>query len=104
MLHAQGGWLHPDSHKWFADYAHLMAEHFGDRVDTFATLNEPWVSAFLGYAARESTRQVKKMRQQASRSFYRLMVASGHGIQALRAAGVKNPGLVLNLTTDHFGG
>ena len=27
------------------------------------------------------------------------MVASGHGIQALKAAGIKNPGLVLNLTT-----
>jgi beta-glucosidase len=31
--------------------------------------------------------------------FYRLMVASGYGIQALKAAGIKNPGLVLNLTT-----
>ena len=98
VLHAQGGWLHPDSHKWFADYAHLMAEHFGDRVDTFATLNEPWVSAFLGYAAGIHA-PGEKNAAASLEVFYRLMVASGHGIQALRAAGVKNPGLVLNLTT-----
>jgi len=42
----KGGWLHPDSHKWFADYCYFVAEHFGDRIDTMATLNEPWVSAF----------------------------------------------------------
>jgi len=97
-LQEKGGWLNPDSQHWFADYAHLMGEHFGDRVDTFATLNEPWVSAFLGYAAG-----VHAPGQQSPAAslevFYRLMVASGHGIRALRAAGVKNPGLVLNLTT-----
>ena len=94
----KGGWLNPDSHKWFADYAHLIAEHFGDRIDTIATLNEPWVSAFLGYAAGIHA-PGEKNAAASLEVFYRLMVASGHGIHALRAAGVKNPGLVLNLTT-----
>jgi len=96
-LQEKGGWLNPDSHKWFADYVHLVAEHFGDRVDTFATLNEPWVSAFLGYAAGIHA-PGEKNAAASLEVFYRLMVASGHGIQALKAAGVKNPGLVLNLT------
>jgi len=97
-LHEKGGWLNPDSQHWFADYAHLMGEHFGDRVDTFATLNEPWVSAFLGYAA--GVHAPGEQNPAASLEvFYRLMVASGHGIRALREAGVKNPGIVLNLTT-----
>ncbi len=97
-LQEKGGWLNPDSHKWFADYVHLVAEHFGDRVDTLATLNEPWVSAFLGYAAGIHA-PGEKNAAASLEVFYRLMVASGHGIQALKAAGVKNPGLVLNLTT-----
>jgi len=97
-LQEKGGWLNPDSDKWFADYAHLVAEHFGDRIDTFATLNEPWVSAFLGYAAGIHA-PGEKNAAASLEVFYRLMVASGHGIQALRAAGAKNPGLVLNLTT-----
>ena len=98
VLQEKGGWLNPDSDKWFADYAHLVAEHFGDRIDTFATLNEPWVSAFLGYAAGIHA-PGEKNAAASLEVFYRLMVASGHGIQALRAAGAKNPGLVLNLTT-----
>jgi len=97
-LQEKGGWLNPDSDRWFADYAHLVAEHFGDRIDTFATLNEPWVSAFLGYAAGIHA-PGEKNAAASLEVFYRLMVASGHGIQALRAAGAKNPGLVLNLTT-----
>ena len=97
-LQEKGGWLNPDSDRWFADYAHLVAEHFGDRIDTFATLNEPWVSAFLGYAAGIHA-PGEKNAAASLEVFYRLMVASGYGIQALRAAGAKNPGLVLNLTT-----
>jgi len=96
-LQEKGGWLNPDSDRWFADYAHLVAEHFGDRIDTFATLNEPWVSAFLGYAAGIHA-PGEKNAAASLEVFYRLMVASGHGIQALRAAGAKNAGLVLNLT------
>lgn len=97
-LQAKGGWLNPDSQHWFADYAHLMGEHFGDRVDTFATLNEPWVSAFLGYAAGIHA-PGERNAAASLEVFYRLMVASGGGLRALRDAGVKNPGLVLNLTT-----
>jgi len=97
-LEEKGGWLNPDSHHWFAEYTHIVAEHFGDRIDTFATLNEPWVSAFLGYAAGIHAPGVKDAAKSLE-VFYRLMVASGHGIEALRVAGVKNPGLVLNLTT-----
>lgn len=97
-LQDKGGWLNPDSHKWFADYAHVVADHFGDRIDTFATLNEPWVSAFLGYAAGIHAPGLTNPAQSLE-AFYRLMVASGHGLQALKSAGISNPGIVLNLTT-----
>lgn len=97
-LQEKGGWLNPDSQHWFAEYAHMMGEHFGDRIDTFATLNEPWVSAFLGYAAGVHAPGITDQRA-SFEVFYRLMVASGHGVLALRDAGVRNAGLVLNLTT-----
>lgn len=97
-LQTKGGWENPDSAAWFAEYAHLVGEHFADRIEAIATLNEPWVSAFLGYSAGIHAPGVTD----AARSlevFYRLMVASGHGIEALRQAGVSHPGIVLNLTT-----
>ena len=97
-LQERGGWLNPDSHQWFAEYATLVADHFGDRIDTVATLNEPWVSSFLGYAAGVHAPGITNPAQSLE-VFYRLMVASGYGIHALRSAGIDNPGLVLNLTT-----
>ncbi|MFH8572749.1 GH1 family beta-glucosidase [Streptomyces sp. NPDC017993] len=48
---AGGGWPHRDAAYRFADYAAIMAEALGDRVELWTTLNEPWCSAFLGYAS-----------------------------------------------------
>jgi len=36
-----GGFRNPDSPKWFADYARIVAARFGDRVRHYFTLNEP---------------------------------------------------------------
>ncbi len=43
------GWLSPRMADLFADYARICFEHFGDRVTRWITLNEPWVTAILGY-------------------------------------------------------
>jgi beta-glucosidase len=40
-LFCQGGWLNRDSVQWFADYTSVLANHFGDRVTHWMTLNEP---------------------------------------------------------------
>ncbi len=50
-LEETGGWASRDTAFRFADYAAATVEALGDRVDTWTTLNEPWCSAFLGYAA-----------------------------------------------------
>ncbi|MEV4560779.1 GH1 family beta-glucosidase [Kitasatospora sp. NPDC049285] len=50
-LEDAGGWPHRDTAHRFAEYAALTAEALGDRVPTWITLNEPWCSAFMGYAA-----------------------------------------------------
>lgn len=34
---------------FFSDYARVCYKNFGDRVKFWATLNEPWVSAIIGY-------------------------------------------------------
>ena len=43
------GWLSADIADFFKDYADLCFERFGDRVQNWITLNEPWVVAILGH-------------------------------------------------------
>ena len=48
-LEDAGGWLVRDTAFAFAEYADVMTRALGDRLKNWATLNEPWCSAFLGY-------------------------------------------------------
>ncbi|MCC2316328.1 glycoside hydrolase family 1 protein [Cellulomonas chengniuliangii] len=50
-LEDAGGWPARDTAYRFADYAAVVAEALGDRVKIWTTLNEPWCSAYLGYAS-----------------------------------------------------
>ena len=56
-----GGWLNREAAGWFADYATLVAERFGDRVKRFATFNEPSIfnlfSRSLGQRGRQRRSQ-----------------------------------------------
>lgn len=50
-LEDRGGWRARQTATAFAEYARLMAREFGDLVEVWTTLNEPWCSAFLGYGS-----------------------------------------------------
>jgi len=43
------GWLGREIVDYFADFAAVCFEHFGDRIKNWITLNEPWVTAILGH-------------------------------------------------------
>ena len=49
-LQDQGGWENRETALRFAEFAGEFAKHFGDRVSAIATINEPWVFSWLGYA------------------------------------------------------
>jgi beta-glucosidase len=48
-LQDAGGWANRDIAAAFAEFAGIAGEAFGDRVRRWITLNEPWVSANVGY-------------------------------------------------------
>jgi beta-glucosidase len=50
ILEDRGGWPARATAQAFVDYAEAVVRRLGDRVKMWATLNEPWVTAFLGYA------------------------------------------------------
>jgi beta-glucosidase len=50
-LEDRGGWPTRATVDAFVAYAERMVLELGDRVDSWATFNEPWVASFVGYAA-----------------------------------------------------
>ncbi|MFG2196187.1 GH1 family beta-glucosidase [Streptomyces sp. NPDC048639] len=84
-LEAAGGWPERDTAYRFADYARLVAEALGDRVEMWTTLNEPWCSAFLGYGSGVHA-PGRTDPLAALRAAHHLNLAHGLGAQALRGA------------------
>ena len=95
-LDERGGWLHRDVAHWFAEYASVMAKALGDRVALWATLNEPWVVAVAGYLTGVHAPGHQSLAE-AAVAAHNLLRAHGAGLQALRARGVRQAGLVVNL-------
>ena len=52
-LFLRGGWLNPESPKWFADYVEVVVDRLSDRVDHWITLNEPQCFLHLGHSVGE---------------------------------------------------
>jgi beta-glucosidase len=80
----RGGWLDRDTTGRFAELADVVGRALGDRVSTVTTLNEPFCSAFLGYA---SGVHAPGMTDNASalRAAHHLNLAHGRAVSALRA-------------------
>jgi len=83
-LEDAGGWPERDTAYRFADYAQLVGEALGDRVEHWMTLNEPWCSAFLGYAS--GVHAPGRTDPEASlKAAHHLNLAHGLGTSALRS-------------------
>jgi beta-glucosidase len=95
-LEDRGGWLNRDTAEAFADYAMVVHERLGDRVQVWATHNEPWCAAYLGYAAGVHA-PGRSEGPAGHRAAHHLTLGHGLAAQRLHAAGVSDVGIVLNL-------
>ena len=85
-LYQRGGWLNPDSARWFADYAALLGKHLGDRVKWWITLNEPQCFVGLGHLGGKHAPGDKLEFSQVLRVMHHSLLAHGRAVQALRGA------------------
>lgn len=92
-----GGWVNRDSVAWFGNYARVVYEKLADRVDLWATHNEPWVASFLGYALGLHAPGICDY-SKAYQSAHHMLMAHGKAVQIYRESGYQGEiGLILNL-------
>lgn len=98
-LEEHGGWLARETAAQFAEYSHVVVRALGDLVSDWVTLNEPWVSAMLGYAWGTHAPGIAGGTRSGLTAAHHLLLGHGLAMEAIRA--VARPGhragIVLNL-------
>lgn len=93
-----GGWLNRDTAFEFQHYANLISQAFGDLVYSYATLNEPFCSSYLGYEIGIHA-PGKVGKQYGRKAAHHLLLAHGLAMQVLQKNAPKAlNGIVLNFT------
>lgn len=97
-LEDKGGWLNRKTAFKFAEYAELVSTAFGNRVYAYATFNEPFCSAFLGYEIGVHAPGIKG-KEYGRKAAHHILLAHGLGMKVLQknAPHAQN-GIVLNFT------
>jgi beta-glucosidase len=97
-LEDEGGWASRDVVERFVDYAQIVFDGLGALVDDWITHNEPWVTAFLGYAHGTKAPGVKDW-SIALRAAHHALLSHGAVVQAFRDAGCTGRiGITVDLT------
>jgi beta-glucosidase len=99
-LEDRGGWLERDTALRFADYAGTAVAALGDVVGDWITLNEPWCSAFLGYASGIHA-PGQQLGSRSAHAAHHLLLGHGLAVDALRTDSSARVGLTLNLYSVH---
>ncbi|MEV0596716.1 GH1 family beta-glucosidase [Nonomuraea cavernae] len=94
-LEERGGWTDRDTAYRFAEYAEAVHGRLGDRVGHWATLNEPWVAAFLGYGNGVHA-PGRRDPASAMRAAHHLLLGHGLAARRLRELGAEELMLVIN--------
>ncbi len=84
-LEDRGGWYNKDTSRAFAEYAGIVAARLGDRVSSWITLNEPWISTVAGYMIGVHAPGYKRP-YRGLKVAHNLLYAHGLAVEAIRAS------------------
>jgi beta-glucosidase len=91
-----GGWPERRSADWFTEYARVVFDKLGDRVAMWATHNEPYIVAFLGYATGDFPPGMGDWNM-GVRAAHHLLLGHGQAVDLFRQMGCKGKiGIVLD--------
>jgi len=98
VIEDEGGWPSRIVVDAFVEYADVISRKLGDRVKNWITLNEPWVSAFVGYREGRHAPGITDHFKAVAASHH-LLLSHGRAVPVIRANSPDaNVGITLNLT------
>ena len=87
VFHSRGGWLNPDSPKWFEEYAALITKRFAGKVKNYMTINEPQCFVGLGYGQGTHAPGLKLSPKDVLVVMHHVLLAHGYAVKAIREFG-----------------
>jgi len=100
-LEQNNGWVNRDTAYAFAEYTQAIVDRLGDRITTWSTLNEPFVSADHGYVTGEHA-PARTSRADGLAAAHHLLLGHGLAVERIRAtAPDADIAIVLNFTPAH---
>jgi beta-glucosidase len=97
-LEDAGGWRSRETTERFAEYAAAAFDAFGDRVQNWLTINEPWIVGLLGYLLGLHAPGYKNDLLGEVTVFHHLLLAHGRAVEEFRRSGAQGRiGLAPNL-------
>jgi beta-glucosidase len=98
-LQDDGGWPARSTAGAFAEYADVVSRHLGDRVKHWITLNEPYVSAMVGYLEGRHAPGHSDL-DEALAAAHHLLLAHGWTVPVIRR---NSPGAQVGITLNLSG-
>lgn len=96
-LQDKGGWANREIVGWFTEYAKTLFSEYGDLVDYWITLNEPWCVSMLGYWTGEHAPGYHDY-SMALEAVHNLLLSHGSAVKEFRKLGIKSEiGITLNM-------
>jgi beta-glucosidase len=100
-LEDKGGWLNRETSTKFSEYVEVVSSYFGNRIDFYVTLNEPWCSAYHGYRYGIHAPGIADEKS-GFLACHNLLLAHGLAMPILRKnADNSKHGIVLNFTPNY---
>ncbi len=83
-LYLRGGWMNPESSKWFEDYTKIVVERYSDRVKNWFTLNEPQIFIGIGHSVGRHAPGDKYGMKLVLNAGHNCLLAHGKAVRTLR--------------------
>jgi len=90
-LQEKGGWLSPDSPKWFAEYTQVIVDKLSDRVRNWITLNEPQCFLVLGHYNGTHAPGLKMPVKDILAMAHHVFIAHGESVKIIRSSAKTKP-------------